>query len=278
MPLRTKILITLCVVSLLPLDARGWGPSGHRLIASKAVETLPPELSAFFEASRNALARHCTEPLDWLAKNPAGEKPNQYILLDRYGAFPFETLPRDYQAAVKKHTARVVRGNGVLPWNIGVYSEKLTKAFKAGDWDEARRVAAHLAFYVAEAHDPFSTTENDEGQHSGQRGVNARFGTSLVDRFSAFFFVRPNDAVYVEDPTDHAFEICLSAHSWLENILLSDRRAKRGLGDYNDEYYDRFYNQAGAVLIREVSDAATDVGSYWLTAWVNAGRPQLPSR
>ena len=187
-------------------------------------------------------------------------------------------MPRDYQAAVKKHTARVVRGNGVLPWNIGVYSEKLTKAFKAGDWDEARRVAAHLAFYVAEAHDPFSTTENDEGQHSGQRGVDSRFGTSLVDRFAAFFFVRPNNAVYVEDPTDHAFEICLSAHSWLENILLSDRRAKRGLGDYNDEYYDRFYNQAGAILIREISDAATDVGSYWLTAWVNAGRPQLPSR
>jgi hypothetical protein len=29
-------------------------------------------------------------------------------------------------------------------------------------------------------------------------------------------------------------------------------------------------------LIRQLSDAATDVGSYWLTAWVNAGRPQLP--
>ena len=39
---------------------------------------------------------------------------------------------------------------------------------------------------------------------------------------------------------------------------------------------DRFYNEAGAILIRQLSDAATDVGSYWLTAWVNAGRPQLP--
>ena len=24
--------------------------------------------------------------------------------------------------------------------------------------------------------------------------------------------------------------------------------------------------------------AATDVGSYWLTAWINAGRPQLPQQ
>jgi hypothetical protein len=41
-------------------------------------------------------------------------------------------------------------------------------------------------------------------------------------------------------------------------------------------YYDRFYNQAGATLIRQLSDAATNLGSYWLTSWINAGRPALP--
>jgi hypothetical protein len=29
-------------------------------------------------------------------------------------------------------------------------------------------------------------------------------------------------------------------------------------------------------LIRQLSDAATDVGSFWLTAWRNAGSPPLP--
>jgi hypothetical protein len=88
--------------------------------------------------------------------------------------------------------------------------------------------------------------------------------------------MRPNDAVFIEDPTDHAFEACLSAHSWLETVLLADRNARRGENSYNDDYYDRFYNQAAAILIRQLSDAASDVGSYWLTAWINAGRPQLP--
>ena len=37
-----------------------------------------------------------------------------------------------------------------------------------------------------------------------------------------------------------------------------------------------FYNQAGATFIRQFSDAATNIGSYWLTACVNAGRPALP--
>jgi hypothetical protein len=149
---------------------------------------------------------------------------------------------------------------------------------RLGKWDEARLDAALLAHFVAEAHDPFNTTENFDGRLSGQPGVDDRFKSRLIDRFSSFFPMRPNDAVYLSDPTDVAFEACLSAHSWLETILLADRRARKGLGDYTDEYYDRFYNQAAAILIRQLSDAATDVGSFWLTAWKNAGSPPLPQR
>jgi hypothetical protein len=28
--------------------------------------------------------------------------------------------------------------------------------------------------------------------------------------------------------------------------------------------------------VRQLSEASTDVGSYWMTSWINAGRPQLP--
>lgn len=265
-------------VLLAPASALGWGPNGHRLITNQAVETLPPELRPFFETNREAIVRHSTDPLDWLAKNPTTERRNHYLMLDRYGRFPFDSLPRSYKAALSKFGKSKLDANGLLPWQIGVYSEKLTNAFRARNWDEVRVMAAILSHYVAEAHDPFNTTENLDGRLSGQPGISLRFGNSLVDRFSLFFPVRPNDAVFIHDPTDHAFEACLSAHAWLENILLADRRARKGLSDYTDEYYDRFYNQAGAIVIRELSDAATDVGSYWLTAWKNAGQPPLPSR
>jgi hypothetical protein len=172
----------------------------------------------------------------------------------------------------------MIDANGKLPWQIGYYSLKLREAFEARNWEEARLAAATLAYYVAAAHDPFNTTENYDGQLSGLPGVGQRFSSSLVDRYSMFFFMRPNDAMEIRDPTDRAFEIVLGAHSWIENILLADRRARGGLNDFTDDYYDRFYNQAGAILIRQMSDAATDVGSFWLSAWVHAGRPQLPQR
>ncbi|MGB6544760.1 MAG: hypothetical protein WBE97_03960, partial [Candidatus Acidiferrales bacterium] len=198
--------------------------------------------------------------------------------LERYGKFPYSALPRDYKAAVTKYGKAKVQAGGVLPWQIGVYSAKLTAAMRTGNWDQAKLMAAYLAAYVAEAHDPFNTTLNFDGALSGQPGVNTRFDSALIDRYSHFFPLRPNDAIFIDDPTDHAFEDCLVSHAWLENILLADRNAHAGSTNFDDQYYDRFYDRAGAIVIRQLTDAATDVGSYWLTAWINAGRPALPSR
>ena len=258
-----------------PQESRAWGRNGHRLVVNKAIDTLPPDIRAFFESNRALLVQHVTDPLDALAKTPA-ERHNHFIQFDKYGRFPFEALPRNYKSAVMKFGKTKLDVNGLLPWQIGVYSEKLTEALKAGKWDEARLDAAILANYVSEAHDPFNTTDNLDGRLSRQNGVNERFGTALIDRYSSFFPMRPNDAMFISDPTDRAFEACLSSHSWLETILLADRKARQGENSFTDEYYDRFYNQAAAILIRQLSDAATDVGSFWLTAWINAGRPPLP--
>ena len=275
---RWRAGLALCFLpgfAFFPQPSLAWGRSAQRLIASKAVDTLPADIRPFFEANRGLLMQHVTDPLDSMTKSPA-EKRNNFIALDKYGRFPFEALPRSYKSAVTKFGKIKLDANGLLPWQIGVYSEKLTEAFKAGKWDEARLDAAILAHYVAAANDPFNTTDNSDGHMTGQMGINDRFGATLIDRYSSFYPVRPNDAVFINDPTDHAFEACLGAHRWLESILLADRNALRGQNSYNDEYYDRFYNQAGAILIRQLSDAATDVGSFWLTAWNNAGRPSLP--
>lgn len=264
-------------VALAPA-ARAWGNNGQRLIAGKAVDTLnalPPEMRGFFENNRAYLTQHATDPLDTLQKTPA-ERHNQVLYLEKYGRFPFDALPRSYKAAVTRFGKAKLEANGLLPWQIGVYSEKLTESLRAGRWEEAKLNAAILAAYVAQAHDPFNTTDNADGRLSGQAGVNERFGTALIDRYSSFFPMRPNDAVFIEDPTDHAFNACLASHTWLDNILLADRAARRGQNTYTDAYYDVFYNQAAAILIRQLSDAATDVGSYWYTAWKNAGSPPLP--
>jgi len=269
-------LLALAVcLGLLPTSVLAWGNNAQRLIVNHAVDTLPYDLRAFFETNRNYLIQHVNDPLNQLDKHP-NERQNHFIELDKYGKFPFDALPRNYKAALAKYSKSKIEATGLLPWQIGVYSAKLTDDLRNGRWDEARLDAAFLANYVAEAHDPFNTTENYDGHMTGQSGVNERFNTILIDRYGSFFPLNPHDASFISDPTDFAFDACLNAHSLVESLLLADRRAKHGLSSYTDEYYDRFYNLTAASLIRQLSDASTDVGSYWLTAWTNAGKPQLP--
>ena len=272
-------VILLAVASfamlLCPFQARAWGNNANKLVVNHAIETLPSDIRPFFESSRNYLLQHVNDPATSAAKTPT-ERRTQYLTLEKYGHFPFDGIPRDYKAAVLKFGRAKLEANGLLPWQIGVYSEKLTNAMRSGKWEEARLNAAILANYVAAAHDPFNTTDNNDGRLSNQPGVNDRFGATLIDRYASFFPMRPNEAMFISDPTDYAFEACLRSHSWLETILFADRNSRRGLNSYTDDYYDRFYNQAAAILIRQLSDASTDVGSFWLTAWKNAGSPQLP--
>jgi hypothetical protein len=271
-----QVLLFLTAFELsAPFCLLAWGNNAQRLIVNHAVDTLPFELRPFFEANRNFLIQHVNDPLNEVAKHPH-ERQNHFIELDKYGKFPFEALPRNYRAALSKYSKSKIDSTGLLPWQIGVYSAKLTDDLRNGRWDEAKIDAAFLANYVAEAHDPFNTTENFDGKMTGQSGVNDRFNAVLIDRYSSFFPLSPHDAFFISDPTDFAFDTCLNAHSHVESLLLADRAAKKGLSSYTDEYYDRFYNLTAASLIKQLSDASTDVGSYWLTAWTNAGKPQLP--
>jgi hypothetical protein len=272
-----RLVALLCAVLVVtsPRPALAWGNNAQKLVLNRAIDTLPQDIRGYFDANRNDLLQHVTDPQDSEAKTPS-ERHNHFLYLDKYGRFPFTALPRNYKAAVSKFGKSKLESTGTLPWQIGVYSQKLTEAMRLGRWEEAKLDAAILASYVSEAHDPFNTTDNFDGRLSNQTGVNERFGTVLSERFSSFFPLRPNDAAFITDPTDHAFDSCLSAHASIEIVLLADHNAHMPGKPYDDEYFDRFYNQAAATLIRQLSDAATDVGSYWLTAWINAGRPQLP--
>ncbi len=254
-----------------------WGPTAHRLANAWAVESLPPEIRGFFEANRQFLIDHANDPDEWVKKDRY-ELKHHYIYLDKYGFFPFLTLPHSFQRAVEQYGSGRVNRDGLLPWHIGEYSLRLTTALKAHNWEQAKLDAAVLGHYVADAHDPLDTTQNFDGQLTGQAGLATRFGSRLVNQYSNFFIFRPDDAVKLDDPTESAFRICLEAHTWVERIVLADRQSREGLPDFTDDYLDRFYSEVGATAMREINAAAHNTSSYWYTAWLNAGHLALPGR
>lgn len=257
--------------------AWAWGPTAHRLVNNWAVETLPPEIRGFFEANRQFLIDHANDPAQWMEKDRY-ERKRHYMYLDKYGLFPYGELPHGFKPAVEKFGSGKINTNGLLPWHVGEYSLRLTNALKAQKWDEAKLAAAALGHYVADVHDPLNTTSNYDGQLTGQTGLATRFGVTMIDRFQGFFIFRPAPAVKIDDPTEYAFDALLETNSWVSQVVWADRKSVQGLRDYNDDYVDRFYSHIGSTAVREINAAAHDVGSYWYTAWLNAGRPALPPR
>jgi hypothetical protein len=272
------LLFAIVAVALAATTpALAWGPQTHRLADDWAIGTLPSNLHNYFQANHSFILNHANDPQDWIKKDRY-ELMRHYIFLDKYGMFPYLELPHSYKAAVRKYGLRHITHNGVLPWQIGEYSLKLTNAFRARDWEQVRLNAAELAFYVADAHDSLHTTQNYDGQLTGQNGLERRYGTEVVERYSHFFMFRPDNATKVSDPTEHAFQMALEAHTWVDQIVLADLLALDNLPGYTDQYFDAFYSRVGSTAMKEISEAAHDIGSYWYTAWINAGRPDLPGR
>lgn len=271
------LVVGLGLILTTPPSAFAWGPTAHRLANRWAIATLPPELRGFFEANRQFLIDHANDPDAWMAKDTF-ERKRHYIYLDKYGFFPYLNLPHSYKAATEEYFKIRINRDGLLPWNIGDYSLRLTNAFKTQDWEQVKLVAAALGHYVADADDPLHTTQNYDGQLTKQPGLAERFEIRLIDRFSNFFIVAPQDAAKIDDPTEYAFQMVLESNTWVDHIILEDRRALEGLDSYSEDYFDRFYAQVGSTAMKKINDAAHDIGSYWYTAWVNAGRPQLPAK
>jgi hypothetical protein len=270
---RLVAMPALWLLIVHPLAA--WGPAGHDIVNTWAIQTLPSEMRGFFEANRRFLVEHANDPDVWMAKDRY-ERNRHYIYMDKYGMFPFVGLPHLFRQAVEKYGAGRLNRDGVLPWQVGEYSLRLTTAFKSHNWDQVKLEAALLAHYVADARDPLHVTQNFDGQLTGQKGLEDRFEIRLLDRYAKFFILHPDDASKIDDPTEYAFQTCLEAYTGLDSIILADLRARRNLPDYTDDYFDRFYSQIGANVMRAINEAARDAGSYWYTAWLNAGKPALP--
>jgi hypothetical protein len=275
---RSRLLLLGVVLWGAMLSAGyGWGPAAHRLVNGSAIESLPPEIRGFFEANRQYLVEHANDPDEWMKKDRY-ERMRHYVYLDKYGYFPYLLLPHGYKAATEKYGKGRIGRDGNLPWQIGEYSLRLTNSLKVGNWDAVREDAAALGHYVADAHDPLNTTQNYNGQLTRESGLAERLGIRLVDRYSSFFMVRPAAAVKIDDPTEFAFQIVLESNTWVDRILLADFTSLGGLDGYREEYLNRFYAGVGPTALQEINAAAHDTGSYWLTAWLNAGRPALPAR
>ncbi|MBS1583648.1 MAG: S1/P1 Nuclease [Bacteroidetes bacterium] len=274
-------------------DAGAWGFYGHKRINRMACFTLPPALFGFYKRHIDYLTDHAVDP-DRRRYAVAAEAPRHYIDIDHYvqpGQDPFAEVPRTWDMAVKKFTEDTLQAYGIVPWHIQVEYARLVNAFQRGSVDRILYYSAELGHYVADAHVPLHTTENYNGQLTGQHGIHA-FWESRIPELSADGYDHfTGRARYLDSPLDAAWTAVHASHQALDTVFTRERELQdrfpedkkyvfedRGRGSmrFYSQEFTRAYEESMAGLVeRRMNAAIITLGSCWYSAWVDAGQPDL---
>lgn len=282
-----SIVLLLCIISLL---VYGWGFFAHKRINKIAVFTLPAKLMRFYKANIDFVEEHAVDP-DKRRYAVKDEAARHYIDLDRYGESPLDSLPRNWKEAVEKYTKDTLMAHGIVPWHINVMLGRLTEAFRNKDYNKILRYSADLGHYIADAHVPLHCTQNYNGQLTNQVGIHGFWESRIPELFADDYDYFVGKAQVIEKPMDYIWEIIRQSFAAKDSVLLfekelnarfdADRKyafEQRGatmMRVYSVDYSKQYEDMLNGMVERRMRQAIIAVGSFWLTAWTNAGQPNL---
>ncbi len=285
------VFICLGFVFMLPKQSsQSWGFYGHKRINRMAVFTLPPEMVTFYKTHIEFVTNHAVDP-DKRRYGVDGEAPRHYIDIDHYGTHAFDSVPKFWKAAIAKYTEDTLMAYGIVPWQIEKHYYKLLNAFKNENLDQILHYSADLGHYIADAHVPLHTTENYNGQLTGQRGIHGFWESRIPELKAEDYDYFVGRAKYVDSPIKSAWKIVYDSHMGVDSVLKfeaalnkefpQDRKyAYENRGNlmmkvYSLEYTNRYDLMIKGQVERRMRESIIMVGSLWYTAWVNAGKPNL---
>ncbi len=185
-------------------------------------------------------------------------------------------------------------GYGIVPYHLESMQRRLTKAFEAKDASRILQLSAEMGHYIGDAHVPLHTTENYNGQMTGQNGIHGFWESRIPELFADEeydYFV--GQAEYISNPNEYFWDIVLTSHQYVDSLLAIEKQLS--LTFPQDQQYcfenrnDRTIRMQCAAYTRAYSDlldgqvedrmqaSILAVGSSWYTAWVDAGQPSIQS-
>lgn len=263
------------LVLLLAPAAHAWGDLGHRLVASTALQDLPPDVAAWFEGQENTLPDHASDPDRWKGDDPL-ERPRHFLHCEAYGGA--QSVPEDQEAARTRLGAAEFQANGQVPWVVLQYTDRLADAFRAGDPRQAALEAAWLSHYVGDLHVPLHTTLNHDGARTGQHGVHHRWEAKLLERrVDSGWTPTVMAAQPSADPLEAPFAWLRASHALVAEVLAADAEAGQAQTPdppfHGRTYWSIFVRLQGRQVERQLDLAAQATAQKILDAWIQAGRP-----
>ena len=283
--------ISLSLLVCLPKqESHSWGFYGHKRINRMAVFTLPPEMLTFYKQHIEFITNHAVDP-DKRRYGVEGEAPRHYIDIDHYGEHAFDSVPKYWKQAIAKYSEDTLMAYGIVPWQIEKHYYKLLNAFKDENVDRILQYSTEIGHYIGDAHVPLHTTENYNGQLTGQRGIHGFWESRIPETKAEDYDYFVGRAEYIESPIKTAWKIVYASHLAVDSVLKFEallnsnfpqdqKYAYENRGNVMQKVYSMAYTNKYDLMIkgqveRRMRESIIMVGSIWYTAWVNAGKPNL---
>lgn len=267
-----------------------WGFFAHQKINRLAVFTLPPEMITFYKHHIQYITENAVNP-DRRRYAVDYEAPRHYIDLDVYGDSAVYKMPRYWDDAIEKYTEDTLQAYGIVPWHVNFVTYQLTEAFKENNAEDILRYSADLGHYIADANVPLHTTENYNGQLSGQYGIHGFWESRLPELYSEDYNFFIGKAEYVDNTQITIWDAVQEAHLALDSVFGFEKKLSKKMADdakysseirgsvnikvYSRDFSEAYHNMLSGQVERRMRNSIKMVGDYWYTAWVNAGQPDL---
>lgn len=287
---KSIILGLLALILICPRPAKAWGFWAHQRINRLAVFTLPPEMLGAYKQHIEYLTLHAVDP-DKRRYAVEGEAPRHYIDVDHYGEYPFDNVPRRWKDAVEALSEDTLMAYGIVPWHIQKDYYRLVDAFKARDLERILKLSADIGHYIADSNVPLHTTENYNGQLTGQKGIHGLWESRLPELFATDYDFFVGRARLLDSPLMEAWASVLESHACLDSVLGFERKLTEKLPSdrkysfenrgnvltkvYSEEFSRRYHEMLAGQVERRMRSSIIRVGSFWYSAWVDAGQPDL---
>ena len=286
-----KRIILVTAFCCITINCFCWGFYAHQKINYYAAFLLPPEMMVLYKPNIVFVSEHAVDP-DKRRYAVADEGSRHYIDIDHYGPYPYTGLPHQWNAAVAKFGEDSLKQYGIVPWHIQVMLNRLTAAFKQKNFTVIMKTSAELGHYIADSHVPLHANSNHNGQYTNQRGIHgfweSRVPELLADKEWDFFIGK---AAYIAHPLDFTWARVLESAKAADSVLYVEKELTKQFGtdkkyafenrngviirQYSSAFSIAFNKKLDGMIERRMRQSIFAVASFWYTAWVNAGQPNL---
>lgn len=185
-----------------------------------------------------------------------------------------------------------LRKYGIITYFFPDYYSKLVRAFENLEGKKILQYSADIGHYVGDAHVPLHTTENYNGQLTDQVGIHGFWESRLPELFAdKDYDFLVGAAEYIPNIKNWIWDVVLASHSYLPEVLAFEKelsqnfpsdqqlcfenRLEQTIQTQCEAYAGAYHTKLDGMVELRMQDAVHGIGSVWMSAWIDAGQPDL---